>query len=391
MSQLQLYEPIKDVDPIISPIVAKFRESNPEFKETKKLRIYNTTENPLFKLHDVEILLGKKNIGKVIRDDQKKPKDEQMYIEGKDYTYGNILSENGYKRKSMFFTRRGFQIYLMTSRGDISNLFRNFLLVVLEELSMNGHVTLQKALKKTEEKYKAEIAKISGRLSHLNIVLEKEQLLRQETEEHLAEVEIVRDDLKIVSEYQKRQLLQAKEYQENMEEDFPNSKEDELRLLKRRYMRPLRVYLVPYEKVQRAMKRPRKKKIKKPKNRIYEYLSKAKVKELGLDDSSSDEEDQLVPMDSFVMEYDYKLYGVLHPPHKDDTYYYTISPSKKLAKSLGIYVGDIYITDADHYDGLKNYLIENCSTPLKGAFITTLGEMEEKLREIFIIQNRSLR
>jgi hypothetical protein len=383
---LEYYKPTNDIDPIIAPLVTKFKESRPEFADKNLLPLaYNTPENPLFKVTDAEILLRKKNIRQIINEDQKNLEDERMYLIDRDFVYGMAKNAKGSKRRTLFFTRRGFQIYLMSSKGDISNLFRNFLMVVLDELREKGFVSRDNAIKITEEKYKEDIQKISHRLDHVNLVLEQEQLMRIETEKHLEETEIDRDTLIIISEHHKKKVQLAHEYQENMTEDFPNSKEDELNILKKLHLKPVRVYLVPFEKVQTAIKKPKSRKQKK-KHELSAYFSAAKIKELGLE--SSDDEDEK-PAD-FIIEYDYTMYGILYKPHPDDVMYFTLSPSKKLATRLGIYVHDLRISGKPHYDALIHYLRENCSTPLTGAFLTTLREMEDKLREIFIKQNRNL-
>ena len=82
------------------------------------------------------------------------------------------------------------------------------------------------------------------------------------------------------------------------------------------------------------------------------------------------------------------MFGTLHKPHNDDQYYYTVSMSKNLSTRLGIYVGDLYITGKEHFDDIISYLNENCGTPLRGAYTTSIAELEDKVREIFIIQNR---
>lgn len=403
---LEFYPLIENVDPIISPILARFTSDNPNFTCEKSLEIYNNSDNPLFKISSIEILMGKTDILRVIRSDQKLPANDRMYTQGEDFVYGMSYSHEGsnYKRKGMFFTRRGFQIYLMTSRGDISNLFRKFLLVVLDELHTKGFVKNAEALRITEEKYRAEIKNINERFTYIKESLEHEQIKRKEAEDQLAESGIIADKLMMITGHQKKQIQLAHEYNQNMEADFPASKEVELRILKMKYLRTIRVYLVPYEKIVRAQKEPAAAaKPSKAKNRIYEYMSKEKVEELGLDDSSSDDgasdyesnpacgiqpaRDPSHARD-YVCEYDYSSFGLSYPPDPNDSYYYAISPTKKLSTSLGIHVADLYVSNSEHYAGLKEYLIENCSTSVRGVFMTTLTELEEKLREVFIQRNR---
>jgi len=386
---LPFYAPTNGVDPIISPMIVKFQEASPEFANKAIMpATYNTPRNPLFKVTDISILLGKKNVRQVLLEDQKKPVDDRFYTLDKDFTYGMARNKNGAKRRALFFTRRGFHIYLMTSRGDISNLFRNFLIVVLEELHEKGMVTHSNAVKITTEKYQDEIQKIENRLSNINLVLEREQNLRIEAEQCLQETEIDRDTLKIISEHHKRKVEIAIEYQENMTEDFPNAKEDELTILKEKYMKVVKLYVVPFEKVQRAVKKPRRSRKKKARGKIYEYLTVAQVKELGFEESDSEEEDEKDT--PFVIEYDYSLFGKLHKPHPDDSMYYTLSPSKNISKRLGVYVDRVFISDKNHYDNLIKYLNTNCGTPLNGAFLTSINEIKDKLREIFISTNKVL-
>ena len=400
MNDLPFYPAIENVDPIISPIVDRFKATNPGFTYDKKFVIYNTDANPLFKVSAIETLMGKTDILRVIRDDQKKPAEERMYTQGDDFVYGvSATIGSNYKRRGMFFTRSGFQIYLMTSRGDISNLFRKFLLVVLDELHTKGYVARDEAIRMTEEKYREEIQAIEDRLARTSKVLEDEQIRRQTAEEQLVESEIAATQLTIIAGHQKKQLHSAHEYTKNMEEDFPSSKEDELRILKMKYLRVIRVYLVPYEKVKKpskivALRTPKKKASSQPaRKKIYEYLSAEKVEEFGLDDSS-DDDIQYIPAESAeghdveVSQYTYDVFSLGTPPESSESHYYTISATKKLSAKLGVHVGDLYISSQDHYDGLKSYLIENCGTCIKGVFAVSFGEMEEKLREVFIQQNR---
>lgn len=409
-STLTIYSPIGNVDPIITPILTKFRDAHPEFECDKKFEIYNSESNPLFKVSSVETLMGKMNIRQVILDDQKHPFDQRLYTPTEHFVYGMSYTKEGsnFKSKSMFFTRRGFQIYLMTSRGDISNLFRNFLLVVLDELHTKGVVTRNDALRITEEKYKKEIQMITNRLEHANKLVEKEQLKRIEVEETLTETEIINNSLSMMAAHQKNQLKQAHEYSANMNEDFPENQAEELRILKQKYLRTVRVYLVPFEKVKKASngkkvdKKVEKKK-NKPENKIYQHMSRERVAELGLDDSSSDESESDdddddtasthytgVKTKDYVCEYDYSEFGIISPPDADTIYYYTISPTKKLSTKLGIHIGDLYVSDSVHYNMLKAYLIENCTTSIKGVFLVSFAEMESKLREMFVQINQTV-
>lgn len=381
------YKPTNEADSVIAPLIAKFMEnaSSPD-KTNFNLTPYNSGKNPLFKVTDAEILLQKTNIRQTIDKDQKKPVNERAFTLGEHFVYGLALSTNNSKRKTLFFTVDGFETYLMMSYGKVSNLYRKFVLVVMRELRQTGMVTLENAIKKTEKRYQKEIQEVNQMLTHTTQVLALEQSKRVEVENFLIETEIDRDSLKIISEHHRRKVQKAIEYQENLAEDFPNNKEDELTILRQKYLKPLKIYIVPFEKVQKAIEKPQiSKKLKNPKNKIYEYLSAAKVKELGLDESSDDEKD---PIDSFVLEYDYSMFGTLHKPHPDDQYYYTISMSKNLSTRLGIYVGDLYITGKEHFDELISYLKGNCETPLRGAFTISITELEDKVREIFIIQNR---
>ena len=388
---LVYYEPTNEADSVINPLIAKFMESSTTANQiTFSLTPYNNGANPLFKVSDAETLLQKTNIRQTIDRDQKKPFDERAFILGEHFIYGLALSTNNSKRKTLFFTIDGFETYLMMSYGNVSNLYRKFVLVVMRELRQNGVVTLENAVKKTEQKYQKEINEVNQMLSHTVQVLALEQSKRSEIETFLIETEIDRDSLKIISEHNRKKVELAIEYQNNFTEDFPNNKEDELTILKQKFLKPLKIYIVPFEKVHDAIRKPKKsnKPKNKPKNKIYEYLSAAKVKELGLDDSSDDGKDSA---DLFVLEYDYSMFGTLNKPHPDDQYYYTISMSKNLSTRLGIYVGDLYITGKEHFDELISYLRENCETPLCGAFTTSISELEDKVREIFITQNRRIR
>lgn len=387
---LLYYQPTNDADSIINPLIAKFMESSSN-KELCNFNLipYNSVANPLFKVSDAEILLQKTNIRQTIDRDQKKPIEEQAFTLGIHFVYGLSLSNNNSKRKTLFFTIDGFETYLMMSYGTVSNLYRKFVLVVMRELRNTGMTTLENAIKKTEQMYQKEIQDVNQMLTHTNKILELEQTKRASIENFLIETEIDRDSIKIISEHHRKKVQKAIEYQNNLSDDFPNSKEDELNILKKKYLISLKIYIVPFEKVQNACKKPAiSKNPKKHKSKIYEYLSAAKVKELGLDESSEDERET---ENSFVLEYDYNMFGVLHKPHSDDQYYYTVSMSKNLSTRLGIYVGDLYITGKEHFDELISYLTENCGTPLKGAYTTCISELEDKVREIFITQNRQSR
>jgi hypothetical protein len=383
---LVYYQPTSEADAVINPLIAKFMENSPGVDQLNfNLTPYNSGKNPIFKVSDAESLLQKTNIRQTIDRDQKKSIDERAFTLGEHFVYGLALSSNNSKRKTLFFTVDGFETYLMMSYGKVSNLYRKFVLVVMRELRQTGMVTLENAIKKTEKLYKKEIQEVNKMLTHTNKVLAIEQSKRFEAETFLIETEIDRDSLKIISEHHRRKVHKAMEYQDNLTEDFPSNKEDELNILKKKYLKPLKIYIIPFEKVQKEIKNTRSyKKSKKPKNKIYKYLSAAKVKELGLDDSSDDEKNSV---DSFVLEYDYSMFGTLHKPHPDDQYYYTISMSKNLSNRIGIYVGDLYITGKEHFDELVSYLKENCETPLRGTFTISITELEDKVREIFIIQN----
>ena len=367
MSELVLYTHFKEADSIIDPLINKFKESN-EYNliDNKQLVLitYNNAENPLFKVNDVCTLLNKKNIRQVIVEDQTKPIHERIYTQDKDFVYGLCNSSDNSVRRTLFFTRRGFYIYLMTSRGDISNIFRNFLLIILEELHEKGLITKENALMLTKERHGEEIAKIEMRLQEINNKLIAERESRQHIEEKL-------DTISYENLTYKKRIETVYEYHENMLSDFPDTKETELQLLKKLYMKPLYVYINAYSP--KITKTPKEKSVSK----IHSYLSSEDIKRLNLEES---EDDFTPPQLHFVPQIKVENFKLNAPPPLDDEFYYSLSLSKKPTKHL---VHISYVINKEHYENVLQFLNKNCKIE-DDIFLVSLNEIENKIQELLI-------
>lgn len=117
------------------------QELSHTFPEFQEVRIYGTSDAPLFNTKDTETLL---ELGR-----QQYSRD---YILGKDYIKCETIADDGRVREQNFLTERGLYGIMWKSRTAMAEKFKDFVTIVLQELRLKGKVDLSVALEKLEKK-----------------------------------------------------------------------------------------------------------------------------------------------------------------------------------------------------------------------------------------------
>lgn len=356
---------------LISSLISQFKKNNPgHANEINSPKTYGSMEKPLFKVKEIEKSLDKKNIGKVIFDDKKKNINERIYKEGRDYIYAFSIAGDGSKRRQLFFTNHGFRRYIMTSRGAISNIIRSFIIDVLDEIEKYDKSILKNVFNKNEEKYRLELSNMRKELSDSIMSLESEKNKRKEAESIISEVKVQRDDYKYLLSRNEKKLKLSYEYNENMINDFPEDKNRELEIMKKKFFKPVQIYLEDPEYIKRKLKN------KNPKLN----------NDIDSDSSDSENEEENF-INDMTLEYDYDEYD---KPYDNEIVYISLSYSKKINQKK-IHLKQVLIENKEQYMILIKYLKKNCYDGISDIYTVCVNEIEEKITEIFIRENRQNR
>lgn len=326
-----IYEEVKDAAPLIQ-IVAQ--QTKPIFSS---LKIYGTAQFPLYVASDIGYLLEVKNIDRLVR--AYKP---QECITAKIKT----ADPNSVERSTKLLTRHGMYRIMFDANSPVSEVFREFVYMVLDKLSDDGVVHLKTVQTEMQQQFSAELERATAYLQNKvhnleNEVIAASRITRRATElMHNKEQEAGRLS-------QESQQLQMKIY--NLEKKLlaaelsDDSTEDEqfLEYMKTRYLKKYLVYLLP------------------------------------------DHDD----------EYDYRSYDLTNPPDENDTMYYRITPRECKTGSL---VKEIYFEADTQFAELKAKLFEqlsknNPSLKASDILITdlyTITEIANNIRNRPVIERK---
>lgn len=119
-----------------------------DFPEFSKITIYGTQEDPLFPVRQVQKFLGSDQIRL----------DRGGYKQDRDYVKLKCRGKDGKSYEQNLLTERGFQRVALRSDTEIGEKLMDFVYIVLKELRLHGHVTLENAMAKTRE-YQEQLAK----------------------------------------------------------------------------------------------------------------------------------------------------------------------------------------------------------------------------------------
>lgn len=138
-----------------------------EFPEFRKITIYGTAEEPLFPLAQVQEFL---EIGQI-------RVDRGDYEAGEDFIKIKCPGRDGHHEYNQYLlTEDGLYRVLYKSNSQVGKKFRRFAKVVMRELRLRGHVTLDGALEKLKE-LEIELAERDNKIAQMDQQLEEEHAM----------------------------------------------------------------------------------------------------------------------------------------------------------------------------------------------------------------------
>jgi prophage antirepressor-like protein len=157
-TKITIFEPINEVQNIIGTLVTHIYnndtyqtylstlEGRSEIEKKKAMiikktftdiRVFNSNTNPLFLSRDIGILMGITNISTMI----KNYKETERVV-------GHILVHQNKTKERTFLTRHGVYRAMMNSRTKLSELFREFIYELLDNMVLYEQEKLKKLLEK---------------------------------------------------------------------------------------------------------------------------------------------------------------------------------------------------------------------------------------------------
>lgn len=277
----KVYEPIPDIKNFVLTFVDNIYKDETYQKFLKKLensddrekrkaqiikktftdiKVFNSQTQPLVLARDVGILMGISHINTII----KKFDENEKVI-------GYIKLPNGKIKKMNFLTRNGIYRAFLTSRSKLSKVFRNFIYTLLDHMILHETEKLKQIINQFQrdnpEIIKESIQELNENYIKYKKLYElenKEKLIWQNKAENINLEKLIiereRDELDIINLHNEAELYiiknQKNEYLNNFKmlksqlqitEYKDATMEDELHLLKTKYLKEIQIYIVlPY-------------------------------------------------------------------------------------------------------------------------------------------------
>lgn len=389
---LQVYLPIQQADTVFTRLLDNLYKNN-DFQKNinrlelgsdnekkkaqvikrtvSKIRIYGDITQPLLLARDVGILMGISNIRLQLK-----------YYNSSEKVIGLYQLNNGKTSQVEYLTWKGFIRAASNSRSAMSDVFREFIYSLVAEC-VNDPELLAKVSKRVIENNPEMIDKameeFDHNMAHYKLLYEKESLQKQLLQDGLdneiqlrliAESKQADAELNaLMNEHNMKQMMQYKNFYEqtilNLYE-WPSTNEQELTLLKRRFLKPIYIY-APHPNIYKEW-------AAKPEgdaaadfaqylpeycNRI-EYIDR-RIKELSA----------TVPHENIMK---------CLLPESDLFYFYlhfnTMVDEKN--DSILIHVGTEYVIDKKHYDAVLAEMNRDCEklqVKKRTIYVSTLEEI----------------
>lgn len=232
-----------DADPIIGEILEKYKSAYGDEFTLSELNIYGSKDVQLFKISDIEKILDMSNIRKLLISDKKNDIRFRIYTEDEDYIKAKVKNDSGKINVTVFFTKSGLYKYLITSQGLISNIFRNFLIKILDRLVTGGNLTLTHTIDELKDKLH-----LIDDLEDKNIKLEDKDYEVDGATDKIVDDAGADDENIIVIEHLQNEIKRLNGIiQDDSSGDIIFKNENTF--LKKRYMRKLYIYLIDAELV----------------------------------------------------------------------------------------------------------------------------------------------
>lgn len=236
MTDLLVYEELKDTKSIID-LVAK--NTNTSFAI---LKIYGSTEIPLYSAHEIAQLIEIKNIDR-----------ELKHFGPRECVYAKVRDANGSEKAMKLLTEHGLYRIMFINRTPVGEVFREFVYMVLDKLKSQRIVQLENVQDDMKKHFAAEIANATQYLQTKVQNLESEIMangkhmrrnvaLLHEKEQEAAQLSYAAQQLGTKVSVLEERLLRAELHDAQPLE----SDEALLEYLKDKYMKvKLYVYLMP--------------------------------------------------------------------------------------------------------------------------------------------------
>jgi hypothetical protein len=378
----ETYAVVSDSDKFIKTIIENFLQSDMCNEEHKgmntDLKVYNSYEHPIFHAYNIAEFLkkGSKTINKVFERDLESEKSQRVFKPYIDYVYGYVEGNRSNKTQ-LFLTKSGLNKYLLISRGEISNIYRDFADVMFQELERKGKVELQELLEKMRT-HKEEQDKEVAYWKQRSVDMEnKNETMNWEAEYYQKQIKDLQDDIEDNNDFNPKRL---------------NSRYD--KILIENYAKKIIVCLVPYKttvqkkKVNKRALPP--KKLDLPANEglpgsisfTPKYLKDTYDYDVYSSDSELDSEDE--------RPYNFDDYYVHGRKLDEKTPYYFVfketADAKECSDELSakfMIVKTIYLANTKHWNLVKEELKDSYFVK-KGTYNISLNRLEDLMTEILV-------
>jgi hypothetical protein len=372
--------PIQQSDAVIVKIIhrveailqddADYKFLNDNGLGFKSIQIYGTSEAPLFLAPSVYKFLQPRGTNKNTF--------FKKFKEGKEkFTQKAQVLRNGQLRivSSGILTKLGLMRAMYMSDSKLAEVFRDFIMEVLEELHINHAEAWEASATATQkklnniEKQLADEHERAGALERTNF----EQ--SHEIKKH-AEVEDIFENAELQGENEQKMY----------------------HLMQKKFLKPVCIYVVDTSYVQSKKKRPKYKNsrsihktpIKKGQSNFEHFGLSESDEDNSADDKSDDDE----------LDYDYhrcNRYNLEANPNEE--YYFFISPwvsktinQAQVKRGVFKYAFDVHIENKEHYAYMVELLTDYDTKIIAGVFKTTYSNIIESAQSSFInIATRALR
>jgi prophage antirepressor-like protein len=394
----------KHVNKLDTSEIPKDRKKAMVIKDTiKNIRVFNTKVKPLFLAKDIGILLGISHINILVKKFEKEEK-----------VIGYITQPNNKIKKVIFLTRHGLYRCFFTSRSPLAKLFRTFICNLID------HMITEEAeiMKKLSTVFQAENPQlIKAGMADLQIKLaefeklyideqKKNKLLNDQADlDHqlLLETKIEKTDVEIANSFNMMHIEQLKQekkqYQEKLKDMHDEYLDDEdaiateLQIFKRKFMKPVQIYIINPIYFNKLLLKEKKKYIE-PALVVKPMISEITIS----DDSDTESNNQYnITLDQIEIwleengSYTKNFNNIGNTKTKlesDEILIYVLALSKNVLKNPNlVHVGVHWVCHKKHFEKVKITLRDSCNyAKLQKITIykTSFDEIGEIASEEFI-------
>ena len=373
----------------------------------KNIKLFNTKFNPLFLAKDIGILLGISNINIIVKKFEKEEK-----------IIGYITQPNNKIKKVIFLTRHGLYRCFFTSRSPLAKLFRKFICNLIDHMITEESEIMKKLSivfqAKNPQLIKDGMADLQIKLVEFEKLYLDEQkkniLLKDQAEiDHqlLLETKTEKTDVEIANSFNMMHIEQLKQdklqYQEKLKDTYANYLDEddvvatELQIFKRKFMKPLQIYIINPVYFSKLLLKEKKKHINLIKQQTDIHIS---------DDSDTDNAESGIPvqtsnkidadqieiwldeLETYTKNFNNITGNTKFKLEPDEILIYVLSLSKIVLKNANlVHVGVHWISHKNHFENVKGVLRDTCNYAKLNKFTvykTSFDEIGEIASEEFI-------